>query len=564
MLPKLKQSLLHQDKKQLEIIASLWSVKPDETSLIYTAEDLSSVISDSKKLMEMLQNSPQGVVDCIAYLIRHGGQSDPAVFEKNYGSIRVMGLERMEKEKPWLSPSSSTEWLYYRGIIFHEVLNQKERLKETWFIPEDLIPYLKNLYPPGVVQADASERQFISRPASPEEVDKIIPSGDSILELVCLILAAIRCGKPVNALYPVFGEEQTKFAEILLNSAGILSASNEADPEKARSHLQHSRFAALLELCITWRKTDLIDEMQTIPDLIPDRQAVYSIQKARGEIVKALLQLSAGVWWSLSGFIASMEKERTDFLHEQGLPDTWLFRNTGKDPFFNNSSQWFQIEGALIRYILLGPFVWLGIVDCALEKNHGDEHIGAFRITSAGSVLLREMLLDELTDEYLNQKNNEGDIPSISIDGKIVTGKAVPRLLRYQIARFCEWEKIEKDRFTFRVSPKSLEEAKKNGLTADAFIGMLKRSNRRELPLKLIQAIKNWDTGHVQASIYHASILTVQDPKTIDRLLENRDTSRWILQRLNPTTVVVTLKGEYAVRRGLAEQEILTDMDGES
>ena len=96
-------------------------------------------------------------------------------------------------------------------------------------------------------------------------------------------------------------------------------------------------------------------------------------------------------------------------------------------------------------------------------------------------------------------------------------------------------------------------------MSVNSFIGLLKRSIGSGVPQKLLIAIDQWDKVDTQATIFHALLVTVNNPNWINALLSSKDTAPWIEQRLNDNTIIIKSKGEKIIYRALIELGALAE-----
>lgn len=559
-MPSLKQSLLQQDLGYLRTVGQFWQINIPDISLAAAAEIVTERILNKTDLIEKLSEGPADVIPAIKRLIASQGAIPSTAFHNLFGEIRIMGESRRAREKPWEKPISVTEWLWYHGIVQQGMLNRpvrnKNEIAEYVYLPDEIYAILSSVYP--TKNKPEKKQELIIRPAAPREVVYTRIGDDSVLDLSCIILAAVRTGNPIEAISSVYGKNRINFLIEILKEIGILDQERMPILENAQDFLQMNRHAAILKLIKAWQISDRIDDLRNTPDLFVDDLAVYSSKRIRMMMISLFRQVPPDAWWSFDGFVASIRQSAPDFLRSQGENSSWLIRNQQWTDQFNN---WENVEGEFLRYLISCPLFWFGIVDIAVDADRGndpDGKISAFRISRIGNQLLEEMQ-DEIPEKVLYAPNRELETPKISIDGRIIVSNRTPRIFRYQAARFCEWEKIEKNRWVFRVTPASLQKAKELGLSVKSFVGMLRRIAGKAVSENLLLAIDRWDLTNTQATMFHATLLTVSNPDWIVTLLNSKETAKWIEQQLNMNTVIIKPKGEEIVRRALIELGTLVD-----
>ena len=557
-MPSLLKSLIQQDDHYLQIVGNLWQLDITAYSKKDAAEIILHKIITENNLIEKLAEAPFETLPVLSYLIAQNGFILSTIFFEQFGEIRVMGERRKMLEKPWESPISVTEWLWYHGVIQMNMLalpGQVE-IQEYVYLPDEIRKILSRYFPFNERIVD--ENELIVRPASPNEVVLVQRGNDLILDLGCLLIASIRTGKPIQNLYSVFQKGKTDFVLRIFEEMSLVQNNEIIHPEEAQNFLQMNRIAALLQMMMTWKNSDQIDDLRETTDLFIDDLVKYSSREIRKSVLTLMQRITSNEWCSFDGFSVSIRKANPNFLRPDGENSPWLIRNTIR----NNFNEWASIEGEYLQYLLHYPLYWFGIVDIAFHEkseNESKQKISAFRITRIGRIFLDEMDKKSISEKILKIKNSEKDIPKISIDGKIILTNSTPRLLRYQISRFCEWTKLEITRSVFSITPFSLRQAKENGLLVNSFIGLLKRSIGSGVPQKLLIAIDQWDKVDTQATIFHALLVTVNNPNWINALLSSKDTAPWIEQRLNDNTIIIKSKGEKIIYRALIELGALAD-----
>ena len=123
--------------------------------------------------------------------------------------------------------------------------------------------------------------------------------------------------------------------------------------------------------------------------------------------------------------------------------------------------------------------------------------------------------------------------------------------MRYQVARFCQAEGETPTEYRYRVTPDSLERARRQGLKVPQFMRLLEQHKAAPVPPSLLQALRRWEKDGVQAELQPALLLRLADPAIAVALRESR-AARFLGEAITPTTLVVLPGGEKAVRETLA------------
>ena len=142
----LRQLLYRCNIKILPVIASFWlrlQTMPNYEELIRI---LCERMLDPVYVKKMLDNPDnQDLTEALKFLVDSRGQSTLTTFESVYGSLRVAGTEKILREKLWQNPVSTTERLWFRGLIFLETRFIDGQLRDCFIIPDDFLNILKNV-----------------------------------------------------------------------------------------------------------------------------------------------------------------------------------------------------------------------------------------------------------------------------------------------------------------------------------------------------------------------------------------------------------------------------------
>jgi len=180
----------------------------------------------------------------------------------------------------------------------------------------------------------------------------------------------------------------------------------------------------------------------------------------------------------------------------------------------------------------------LGFTDIAYGKKNN--RIVAFRRSTWESDLIRQVAPKNLPQE------NEKIKPQS--DGRISVPNLAPRSLRYQIARFCDWQGASD----------SLVRARQQGLKISLFSALLKRHLGDSFPPALGLMLERWDSSGTQAHLVSTTLLRVENPEMIEAL-KNTRAARYMDEQISPTVMIIKPGGEKIIRQTLAEIGYLTD-----
>jgi hypothetical protein len=265
-------------------------------------------------------------------------------------------------------------------------------------------------------------------------------------------------------------------------------------------------------------------------------------------VLRLLGSAPDGAWRHLPAFIAGVRQQQPDFQRPAGDYDSWYIRDTASGEFLRGFAQWEAVEGALLRFMITGPLHWLGICDLAAPTPEAPAL--AFRFSAWAKALLAGQPPEGLPEEQAQLK--------ASSDARLLAPPLLPRAVRYQIARFCEWEKERPEFYQYRLTPASLERARQQGLSVAQLLGLLRR-HATALPPSLVKALERWEQQGSAARLERALVLRLASPETLQALRSSR-AARFLGEPLGPAAVIVKPGAGEKVLAILAELGFLGEL----
>lgn len=539
-MPDLSHRLHKQDLGFLEIVAELWGVdlvKPDARTALPV---LTRKLLEPAQVLEIVQSLPVDARSALDALVRNAGWMTWARFSQTYGPLRDVGPGKRDREKPYLDPISPAEVLWYRALIGRDFLRREGTLQECAYIPEDLLNLLPAVKP--------VEPQPPGRPASPGETAHIYPVTDRILDHACTLLAALRLGDPQRS--PGISGWQPPFERVhaLLAAVKLITSNEQPVPEDARPFLEMTRGEALTWLVQGWLVSAQFNELRQVPGLICEGGWHNDPIIARQRVLAWLSEVPAGTWWHLDSFIEAIYQQEPDYQRPAGDFDTWLVREAVSGKSLCGLQYWHQVDGALVRYLLTGPMHDLGLVDLAAAAE--GEPVGAFRFSGWSEQLLLGKPVEEVPEE--NQPL------TVQSEGIITASTCTPRIVRYQVSRFCLWIDESNTGYTYRVSPASLGAAAEQGLKI-MHLERLLGENCDSPPPSLVKALRQWEQKGGQALIRPVVVLQVENPLILQALRES-PAARFLGDFLGPTAVILNPGTQEKVSGALARLGYLSEV----
>ncbi|MBN2547971.1 MAG: helicase-associated domain-containing protein [Anaerolineales bacterium] len=558
-MPDLAQSLQGRDLGHLRIIAELWGLDFSAPDARVGILRLSALLQNPNLIEEGAADLNDAARIALQDLLDHDGRLPWALFTRRHGVLREMGAARRNRERPHRSADiSATEALWYRGLIGRTFFETPKGAEEYAFIPVNLIPLIPYTGPAGVAAP--------GRPASPAERAYPIPADDSLLDDTCTLLAAVRLGEDLGAVtpflycaahspYPLTAQALHR----LLTAAGLLDAAGAPVPEPVRAQLEASRGEALASLVGAWLDSSSFNELLLLPGLCAEGEWRNDPLHTRRVILDFLSTVRPDVWWSLPTFISAIKQTAPDFQRPAGDYDSWYLRDEASGEFLRGFEHWEQVDGALLCFMICGPLHWLGILDLAAAAEPGQGElplVTAFRFSAWASDLLAKRAPQGLAGEDARL--------SARSDGRVMIPIRAPRPARYQLARFCAWEKPTPTRhplqaYIYRLTPASLERARLQGLRVEHLLALLYKYGV-SAPPSLAQALRRWEEAGPQARLEQVTLLRVRRPEILTALRAGR-AKRFLGDPLSPTAVIVKAGAAEKVIAVLLEMGYLGEID---
>jgi hypothetical protein len=529
-MPNLIQSLQGRDIGHLRIVAGLWGVELAPAEIEASLKQLADTLLDPALVHEIIDSMPAQARSALETLAEAGGE------------IRETGPGRRDREQVYLEPVSAAEVLFYRAFLARAFFDMPNGAQEFAYIPEDMEELIKH-DPDEDLRAGGhkgSQREHpetkISEPpgrlATPKEREHPLPASDRLLDDATTFLASLRTGREVPEM-----QVPANMVGEFLKSAGIV-AGEAALPEKVKSFLELNRLQALAQLTEAWRASESFNELRLVPGLACEGEWTNQPRATRAFLFRMLEALPEGKWWSLPAFIRAIKDSQPDFQRPAGDYDSWFIKRLSDGTYLRGFASWDEVDGALLRFLITGPMSWLGVVELATPED--SSFVSGFRVNEKPVTSLEKGKL------------------TVASDGRISVPRLVPRVARYQLARFCEWEQAKADEYRYRVTTRSLEKAREQGLKVEQLLSLLARNAKSEIPPAFVKALKRWQLNGTEARVEVQTILRVSRPEVLDELRQSK-AGRFLAERLGPVTIIVKPGAQSKVLATLAEMGLLAE-----
>jgi hypothetical protein len=544
-MPDLTESLQGRDLGHLRIISKLWGSELGKQDIRSAIIQLNASLLKPLSVNEMVSSLPMEAKAALEDLTQHGGRLPWAQFTRMYGEVREMGPAKRDRERPYELPVSAAETLWYRAFVARAFFDTPAGPEEFAYVPDDLL----ELIPP----VEKTDKPMYGRPASSPEYALISTVNDHLLDHACTLLAALRLGINIPEEFVSTSVEAltSTFMKSVLTAGGLLDGASEPIPEPVRIFLESKRGEAMRQMFLAWKESSLTNELCLLPELTIEGNWENDPVRSRRVILEYLSSIPADTWWSLGSFISAFKQRNPDFQRPAGDYDSWFLRSNTNGEYLRGFEHWDEVDGRLVRYVITGPLHWLGMLDLACPE--AEHEVTAFRLSGWSKELLKGEAPKGLPVE------NEPLV--VRSDARLGARRTVPRRVRYQVARFCEWVKETPDEYQYRISPASLTRARQQGLTVSQLVSLLNR-HAKTVPPSLIKALERWDKLGNDARFEKMVVLRVVSEDILVALRKSR-ASRFLGESLGPTTVAVKTGAVDKVLGALAELGYLGEKRGD-
>lgn len=533
-MPDLFHALNTADTGYLLILARNWDLELPSDHPHLWLDTIVRHLTKPENLKEFVFSLPRNALSAFVALQEQGGHMTWMEFTRRFGELREMGAGRRDREHPELNTISATESLWYSGLIGRAFLEKGEGLLEYAFIPDEFMSQ----------KPSAPEKETIplGRPARREDTLLQYISKDGILDHACTLLAAIRNGLSLTGLESWIEKPVMGFLIELLQEISLISADLNPNPEATRTFLESPRNSSQALLIKAWQSSTTINELRLLPQLSFEGIWKNDPLKTRHSFLALLEGVPLNTWWDLDSLISAIHQRNPDFQRQAGDYDAWFIRDGENGEYLRGFNAWMKIEGRLIEYYLQGPLFWLGIIDLASAGKKTRKN--AFRLPIDFQKRLSGMLPWE--------SHAENGKLRISSNGLLAATRDVPRAVRYQVARFCEWDHVIKGTYHYKINSGSLAHAAKLGLKPQQLMVILKAHSSSTVSPSLLKAVERWEKFGVQAHIEHPIVLRFSNPEILTELQKSA-AQKFLGEIISPTMVIVKPGREEQLLAALAE-----------
>jgi hypothetical protein len=448
----------------------------------------------------------------------------------------------MERERPWLEPDNALEELFYKGLLYRAYGNVDDHYGEILFIPQELLVRLYTL------KGDELEVKAQAVP-TPERV-----RGDDsrIMEDLFAILVYMRREQPPapgkgqdplatleemdlpSRLLGEVAEGRMRFLwhlvwklDLALEEDGVLQPSL-----CARDWLQLTDAQRMQNLYEAWRDDTEWNELRLVPSLRCEEMGQQGdLVSARRKLLQALSDHTPNGWFSLEAFVDILNRHYPDYLRPDADFERWDVRDAETNAYLRGFESWYDVEGALVKYVMETSLRWLGVVD--VGYNHEGEEPRAVSITERG----RE-LLNGREPAGGGERGSSEALATVNDDLTVAISCQNTLYERYQLERFAEWQK-QRDRAFYRITEGSLYKGLNTGVKVEQIIGFLQRITGDNVPSHVVHRLYAWGGRFGRVSIREVVLLQTVDEETMRQLQDDPKVGEILGKPISPTACLV-------------------------
>ncbi len=528
---------------QLAALADLWQAGAWHGDRLEAVQRLGDAMLLPGAAERVVSDLSAEARDALAELATQGGSTPAQRLTLRFGAIRRLGPARLAREQPWLHPANGLEELYYKGLLYRAYAQADDVLRDLLFIPAALLARLPQL--------QAQPLEWTRPLASPPP--EVAQAGRVSIEDMFAMLVALR-QTPLPSAETVFTRlvEQGRLSgartperdallwrlmerlELVRQDNGLFQPS-----PGVREWLRLADGPRLAGMLAVWRDDPGRDELYALPGLRCEaRPSPGRASAARSAVWAMLIRFPAGAWFPLEALVRALQRHQPDFLRPDGEAVQFV-RDASTGEYLDGPEAWPRIEGALARYLLVGPLHWLGLVDLAGD---GDAP-NAFRLTPAAT-------LAATSPVSAAPRAHPGSARATVTDDLHIHIALEDTLYeRYQLERLAEWCGQDVAAH-YALTEESLWRSHSAGIPVDQVAGFLQRITQTRVPSAAIVTLRGWGARLGKAALERMMVLTTRDRAIMQEIRRDAVAGPLLGSTFSPTACRVAEKHiEPLVRR---------------
>ncbi|HSH03763.1 MAG TPA: helicase-associated domain-containing protein [Anaerolineae bacterium] len=553
----LSQMLSEHELIVLRVIGEWYELDLTGANKVACVQALTGVIANLDLELE-IQYLPLEEAAALRALVAGGGRLPLATFSRSYGEVRQMGPGRLERDEPWLAPENAAEGLWYRGFLQRAFDETDDGLVEFYYLPQELY----DKFPQDEVEDEVVSRNEHSWPeVTPAPGSWSVAETSIVDDMTTLLAAAQKDVLTAELSETVAGWLLNKTASryqlllLLAEEMGMLRRSETGlrPTRDTVDWLQKGREQQCQLLAEAWRDSQW-RELYHVPMLVCEGDGWQYDPRLVREVLLATMPLTTK-WYAWKDVLAYIHENDPDFQRPDGDYDSWYIREVQQMGYLSGFSSWWDVEGRQLIYLLTHVLPWLGMVEhsAAGTTAAGEVGVNCYRLTARGLAWLRgeEPEGDKVTVPLVVQSN-----------GEIVVPFNAGRYERFQVARVTvPWPVVVGEPFSYRLTPRSLMQAKEQGIQVGRIMDFLREASERPLPASVKRALKRWQERGTEGKVSGVVVLRVREAEILETLRQNSKTQPYLGESLGSLAVIIQHDQWPEFCQAVAELGLLLDIE---
>jgi hypothetical protein len=244
---------------------------------------------------------------------------------------------------------------------------------------------------------------------------------------------------------------------------------------------------------------------------------------ARSEIVSILKSVPSTAWVLCAEVESLVRRQAADFLREgfDASPSRLVDLQSGE--VLAGAASWDKVEAPVVRYLLSGPFFWLGVV----EWGRSDEGWDRVRITESGRSWLQQVV-----DALLAP----AEPLTLHEDRRVIATDRADLALLWRLESYLVLERRGPPSI-YRMTRSSVARGLEAGGSLVELRKLLERAAAGPLPLSFSLALERWSARAGRFRLHPAVVLSAASERELSQILERPELAPLVKERLGPQAV---------------------------
>jgi hypothetical protein len=499
MVRKLKDCLMEYPPIMLEAIAEGWRIALTDEQVPEIVDRLVTEVTDREAVEAVLQRLSDVERAALAF-VAASGQVKAHVLARRYGHIRRLGPGRLEWEQAWQNPASAVERLWFLGLIYRGYGLDERYHGEVFFVPPKILAVLPTMTAP----LPAFRVEPAPQPAVVRD-DEDALARDAFVILSHLRKHDVRARKGVLARHElakvrhrliIQDPQRLPFLHHICERAGLMHREEGLwqPTNQAASWLKEGDLARRSTLYQAWLDDPDWNELCIMPSVRCENTGWRNDPiLARKGILGYLLQCRPGAWVTVASFVESIHDLDPDFMRPDGDYDSWYIRDAQSGHYLMGYSNWEKVEGALIRYLLECPLLWLGVA--AIGHPQTEEAACSVVLTEQGAAILglREARVPPVNGVSDTERSQHRFVVQANL--QVIVPRGASWYDRFLVERFARWVDEQHGVARYAIDAASVRDALDRGITVRQLHAFLQRATGDRVPKQVLRALRSWASG---------------------------------------------------------------------